>query len=354
MNTIRKLLPILLVGLLAAACTSPAPEDPAPTGSPTPLPEATAPPSPEPEATTADEAPTTPTAAPEDAYPYPAPTLDAAGPAYPAPGAAGSGYPEPGGPVQGCEVLASEPQSLEFLTTDGLVLAGTFYPPESCNVPVVLLMHQFGSSKESWIEMAQWLQNRVAAAGTAGLLPPMPDNLSFAVFAFDFRSHGDSQPGEDDGLDTEGFLIDAQSALGFVKTLPNVNPERIITMGASIGADASLDACLVLEGDDIAGYQENKGCIGAFAFSPGSFLDVLYVEAANRLSQPPFDIAIACVAAELDGNTADLCGSAVPGRYTSTIYAGRSEHGIALLQPGLDPDIGQVVLDFLQEALNTP
>lgn len=351
MKTIRNLFLILLAGVLISACTSPAPEEPAAAPSPSPLAEATSTTSTAETAATPEQ--TSPTTAPEDAYPYPAPTLDSAGPAYPAPGGDISGYPEPGGPAEGCEVLMPEPQSLEFLTSDGLTLAGTFYPSADCDAPVVLLMHQFGSSKESWIEMAQWLQNR-GAAGSTGLFPPMPDDLSLAVFTFDFRSHGESDPGEDDGIDTEGFLIDAQSALEFIKTLPGVNPDRIITMGASIGADASLDACLVLEGDDISGFQENKGCIGAFAFSPGSFLDVPYVEAANRLSQPPFDLVIACAAAELDGNTADLCDSAVPGRYTSTIYTGRSEHGIALLQPGLDPDIGQVVFNFILQTIGSP
>jgi len=350
---------------IAAACTSappPAPGADTPPAAPsdTPLsqgesdpgyPAATDPPYPALEETT-----------PETGYPPP----DEAGlpdPGYPAPGAGdvpGDGYPAPG--EGGCDLDPPTPQRHELTASDGIALVGTFYPAANCSSPLVVLYHQFGSNKESWTDLALWLQNRIdeTASSTGGRLaapafqyawfPPLPGDLSFAVFTVDFRDHGESEP-VGGGLDTSGFLLDAQAAFDYAKNLPNVDPSRVITLGASIGADASVDVCLTLDGTAIADDQSDEGCIGAMPLSPGSFLEVPYAAAAARLGEAPFDVNIHCVAAEQDGNSPDLCLSEVPGRHLATVYAGRDEHGIALLAEGFDPDIGAVIHSFLLEIL---
>jgi dienelactone hydrolase len=224
-----------------------------------------------------------------------------------------------------------------------------------------MLFHQFGSDKGSWIDLALWLQNRPdETASTGGMLaapalqfgwfPPLPDDLSFAVFAVDFRDHGESES-VTGNLEVSGFLLDAQASLDYAKTLPNVDSSRIITMGASIGADASVDVCLSLDSTAIADEQADEGCIGAMPLSPGSFLEVPYALVVTRLGEAPFNVNIHCIAAELDGNSPDLCETEAPGRHQATVYSGRNEHGIALLAEGFDPDIGQLIHDFLLETL---
>jgi pimeloyl-ACP methyl ester carboxylesterase len=205
--------------------------------------------------------------------------------------------------------------------------------------------------KESWVDLALWLQNRADETGAPSgydWFPAMPADLSFAVFAIDFRGHGESA--EAAGFDPAGFLQDAQAALATGKTLAGVDPARIITIGASIGADASVDACVTLDGSNVAADQANQGCIGAMPLSPGNFLGVSYTEAAARLGDDPHDAYVYCIAAENDANAPDLCRAELGSHHRPTIYAGGA-HGINLLQPGLSPDIGQLILDFLLESL---
>lgn len=345
----KKATTALLALLIAAACT----------GTPPPAPDLTPP------AAASSDTPAAgyPVAAEtEPAYPLPDfPTED---PAYPLPGTGEGEEPASGGypaPEDGdCVPEEATPQHHEVLTSDGVTLSGTYYPSAGCGAPLVLLYHEFGSEKNSWSDLALWLQNRTGATAAAGVLasvsgqyawfPALPDDLSFAVFAIDFRGHGESVLTEGSPA-VSGFLVDAKAAFDYAKTLPNVDPARVITIGASIGADASVDVCLVLEGFAIAAEQASQGCIGAVALSPGSFLETLYVEVVTRLGEPPFDVNILCVAAEHDANAPDLCSAEVPGRHTGVVYAGRSEHGQALIAEGFDPDIGQVIFDFLMETL---
>jgi hypothetical protein len=298
----------------------------------------------------------------ELAYPLPEfPTPDFG---YPAPGeepaeALEGGYPAPG--EEECVLESPDPQRHELAASDDVTLVGTFYPAADCSAPLVLLYHQFGSDKESWTDLALWLQNRLDVTTAAGRVlaapvvqyswfPPLPADLSFAVFALDFRDHGESAAVNGD-LDVSGFLLDAQAAFDYAKSLPNVDPARVITIGASIGADASVDVCLNLNGIEIAEEQVDEDCIGALALSPGSFLEAPYVEVVTRLGAAPFDVNIRCIAAEMDGNAPDLCMAEIPGRHAGIVYTGRDEHGIALLAEGFDPDIGQVIHDFMLETL---
>ena len=270
-----------------------------------------------------------------------------------------AGYPAP--PPGECVYEDAAPQRHEFNAQDGTELVGTFYPAASCSAPIVILYHQFGSNKESWTDLALWMQNRGSETAASGRFlaaprrqyswfPPLPLDLSLAVFAVDFRDHGESEE-TGSGLDGAGFLMDAQAALDFAKTLPNVDAERVITMGASIGSDASVDVCLTLDGALPAADQDDKGCIAAIPLSPGSYLGPVYEDVVTRLADPPFHIRIHCFATELDGQSPELCQADLPGMVTNTVYPGRSEHGTAMLREALEPNIGEILHDFLLEVL---
>lgn len=294
-------------------------------------------------------------------YPYPVvnPTVGTLG-SYPAPAEA-TEVPAAPAPATDCEIQASAPQAQTFSAEDGTVLAGSFYASRNCNAPVVVLFHQAGGTQADWEELAFWLQNRPDetsalprgfAASPLGKLveffPAMPDDLSFAVFAIDFRGHGESAG--DSAFDPAGFLQDAQAALLHAKTLTNVDPNRIITIGASLGADASVDACVTLDGIILAPTQASQGCVGALALSPGDFLGVSYTAAAATLGIDPHAATVHCVASEDDANAPELCGATIGAHHTKTIYPGGA-HGIALLDPELTPNIGEVILDFLLTSL---
>lgn len=282
-----------------------------------------------------------PTLAPPEeteGYPPPAATADA----YPAPPEEPAGYPAP---TEGTPILMP-PVPVTFSSVDGTQLAGNFYPPLTAPAPVVVLMHQFGSDQHQWDALALWLQTGNPPEGN-DWLPPLPDGLTFAVFTFDFRGHGES---EGNSILDSGLLQDAQSAVAFAKTQTGVDPARVITIGTSIGSDGAVDACIALNGTDVAESQASQGCLGAMAFSPGSFIEVNYTAAANIFLGEPHFATIYCLAAEDDGPSPALCNSVTGERYRAVVYPG-SAHGMSLLKGDLEPNVGDLILEFLLESL---
>jgi dienelactone hydrolase len=167
-------------------------------------------------------------------------------------------------------------------------------------------MHMMGKTKESWELLPALLQG-------AGMAHESAEQQSYAVLAFDFRGHGESEgdPGNADGL-----LQDAQAAQSMMRTLPEVDPERIVLIGASIGADAAVDTC-------------GEGCIGAISLSPGSYLGPNYNDALVTLG----DKSVLCVASEEDSLPAQTCEGgrqALLSDYQIQIYTGRY-HGTDML-----------------------
>ena len=147
-----------------------------------------------------------------------------------------------------------------------------YYPAAVNPAPVVVLMHWVGGDKNDWIYvgMAAWLQNRgLEIPAAPGAMPfdtpypftPLPADLSFGVFLFDFRSFGESAPSSLP-FSQSGPLweADARAAYARARTLPGVDPDQVVGIGASIGADAVVDAC-------------GEGCLGALSLGPGSYLE---------------------------------------------------------------------------------
>ncbi|PWH17276.1 MAG: hypothetical protein DDG60_02515 [Anaerolineae bacterium] len=236
-------------------------------------------------------------------------------------------------------------------TKDGLELVGYYYIAPQPNSPVVILMHQFGSNQDqAWpiTDLIPWLQNYPVTAPNSptptfsaqGKLPYMPADVHFNVLTFDFRGHGES-PGPVIPYITEqaqrGYLLDAQAAYARAASLPHADPNRIIGIGTSIGADAALNAC-------------SKGCIGVFAISPGSYLGLDWSQNALRVSNAGKPVR--CIYAMNDGNTAATCASLpVNAYYKIAGYEGK-KHGQDFLIPRkMEADFGQILLDFLLSAL---
>lgn len=225
-------------------------------------------------------------------------------------------------------------QRIEFDAGDGTILVGSFYPATVDSAAAVILMHQFGSNRRTWVQkgVVAWLQNASGANGD--MWPTMPADRSFAVFNFDFRGHGES--GGSRTGERADFLMDAKAALSTVQELPGVDPAKIILIGASIGADAAIDVCVT-------------GCLGALSLSPGGYLGVPYTEVVTELgldNKPAW-----CLAAEDDPFSADTCKSASGASYHSVIYP-QGGHGETLVKPGMDPNIGELFLEFLLQSLS--
>jgi dienelactone hydrolase len=203
--------------------------------------------------------------------------------------------------------VPSEPQRIEFEADDGTPLVGLYWAPTTEPAPGVLLMHWAPGTKEDWIEIATALQ----AGASSDLAPGVQLTHGYAVFAFDFRGHGES--GGQQGR--EANIGDALTALALFRTMAGVDPDHIAMVGASIGSDAAVDSC-------------GEGCVTAVSLSPGGFLGVAYPDAVAALENVP----VLCVAAEGDGVSPQACRdgeAAAQAEYQVQIYSGNA-HGMAM------------------------
>jgi hypothetical protein len=248
--------------------------------------------------------------------------------------------------------IAPAKSRVEFKASDGQPLVGYFYPSWKANAPVVVLMHQRFADQTMWDEsIILWLRNWPIAAPAAatptlsanGMLPLMPANLSFAVFTFDFRDHGESVPlivkGIPEGQENSlyPFVLDAKAAYQIAGQMPGVNSNQIIGIGASIGADAVVDACA-------------EGCLGAFSVSPGNWLGIDYGNTvAHLIAQGK---SVRCMYGTTDEPSPATCSSLVSGKkYKSFAYIGK-KHGMTFFVPRkMEADFGVNMLEFLKEAL---
>ena len=134
------------------------------------------------------------------------------------------------GKLQGAEVGTA--RVVEFKTSDGIVLKGSYFAAAKPG-PGVLLLHQINRTRESWKDVAAQL----AAAGIHAL-------------TVDTRGHGESggTPWErlseaEQGKHWRGWPGDVDAALEFLRSQPGVDKNRIGICGAGLlGVDNSVEA----------------------------------------------------------------------------------------------------------------
>ena len=208
-------------------------------------------------------------------------------------------------------VFPADAQVVEFASTDGTILQGTYYPPETGPAPVVVLMHQYPLDHEmEWFAIAPWLQNRGLVEdvtpgdmpwGDPSWFPAVPENLNVGVFTFTFRGcKGGCQNAGLSWTESTIWAEDARAALLYVAQLPASDPDRIVAVGTSIGADGAVDGCRLAEEDGLR-------CAGAMSWSPGSYLMLPYGETVKHLTQS--GVLVRCFAGEGDIQSAEACRS---------------------------------------------
>lgn len=246
---------------------------------------------------------------------------------------------------QGFTPLSPEPQAIEITTSDDRRLEGRYYPAAVPGAPVVVLMHWAPGSMDDWNQIAPWLQNR--GAGGEDWFPEMPAGVSFAVITFNFGGYGRSESGGS----RQSYLDDAVAALNFAASLDGVDPHRITAIGASIGADGSVDSCYLFND---AG--EMGSCIGALSLSPGNYLtnEFDYGLAAQMVDKSSYPVW--CFAAENDYISPDLCRGLAGESSQAFIYQG-GDHGMDLItadhfpsEPTLDFNPVELIQEFLETA----
>ncbi len=256
--------------------------------------------------------------------------------------------------------LPPEPRPIPFKASDGQALEGLYYPAAVNPAPLVVLMHWAPGDQASWVEIAYWLQNRGLGGKTpnpqdeawldSSWFPPVPTKQSLAVFTFTLRG---CEGGCKSGFSSQQRLLDAQAAMQTASELEGVDPQRIVTIGASVGADGAADGCFWLNA------QKGKGqCRGAMSLSPGGYLTVPYAEAVKTLQaeQPPKPAW--CLYADGDTPSAEACKSASGNSFNQAAYTDSREHGMTLFSESRTPKAGsqnpnamQLILDFLKQCL---
>jgi uncharacterized protein len=129
-------------------------------------------------------------------------------------------FPTPG-PVPPAASVLPRAEDVAFETADGLRLTGWFVPAAGGGAarPAVVVCNGNGGDRSMRAPLA-------AALSRMGL----------AVLLFDYRGYG-GNPGHPT---EEGLAADARAALGYLAGRPEVDPERVIYFGESLGAAVGL------------------------------------------------------------------------------------------------------------------
>jgi dienelactone hydrolase len=239
--------------------------------------------------------------------------------------------------------LSPDPIQVSFSSKDGVELQGIFFPAGQDAQPVIVLMHWYPGDQTEWTEIAYWLQNRGQQGELNGVpwkdpswFPGLKPSVTFNVLTFTFRDcEGGCQ-----GFNQSGWLMDAKAALEFARSLDGVDPNRVIAIGASIGADGAIDGCAAVLKDD------PKSCLGALSFSPGSYLDKSYPEMVEVLSTADPSRPAWCLYDENDPDSA-FCKDIHSDNYYQESWRGGNLHGMHLITPNLDPRPLERILAFL-------
>ncbi|MGP8473727.1 alpha/beta hydrolase [Burkholderia sp. PR2] len=139
-------------------------------------------------------------------------------------------------------------KDINFLTSDGLQLAGWFYsPPDhfARPFPAIVMAHGFTAVKEQYLDRYAEV---FAAAG-------------FGVLVYDNRNFGDSEGAPRGEVDPLLQVRDYRDAITFVRSLDGVDANRIGVWGSSysgghvlqVGAFDRRVKCVVTQVPDISG-----------------------------------------------------------------------------------------------------
>jgi dipeptidyl aminopeptidase/acylaminoacyl peptidase len=112
--------------------------------------------------------------------------------------------------------------------SEGLTLSGRLTLPENYKAgerrPAVIVLHGFGSTKNS---------------GNVKIPCDMLSKRGYVTLGFDMRGCGDSE-GEKGRVICLEQVADTQSAISFLQTRAEVDPERIALLGSSFGAAVAV------------------------------------------------------------------------------------------------------------------
>ncbi|HEX3050922.1 MAG TPA: alpha/beta fold hydrolase [Aggregatilineaceae bacterium] len=207
------------------------------------------------------------------------------------------------GPATAQDDSLPEPQKIEISAADGTRLVGDYYAPSEPGAPSVLLMHMNGQIRQSW--RSTQLLEALYGAG-------------YGVLAVDLRGHGASG-----GRGTWPLhQADMQTWIAWLRAQPDLDPERVNLLGASLGAVLA-----------IRGMADDDRVVTAVSLSPVDIsISLNLEEAVTTIADRPLFLA----ASQQDHSAAHACKVMIAlaqGDALFRLYPG-SAHGTAMLTPG--------------------
>jgi alpha-beta hydrolase superfamily lysophospholipase len=214
-------------------------------------------------------------------------------------------------------------ERITFETSDRVAIVGDWSLPNAAK-RAVLLLHMMPATRVSWLPLSRAL-----------------NEAGFATLAIDLRGHGESVAQGDKKLNYQNFSdaqhqasrLDVDAAVNFLKS-KGFGEENISFVGASIGANLSLDAL-----------YRYKGATRAVLLSPG--LDYRGVKTDSAMRQLGALQKVWIVAAEGDSYSAESALALQKLQKeiaTVTIFHG-SAHGTNLFEP--EPTLIPQMVQFL-------
>jgi dienelactone hydrolase len=247
-------------------------------------------------------------------------------------------------------VLPPEPVEIQFTASDGQELNGLYFPAAERPTPIIVLMTWSRGNQTEWEEVAYWLQDRGLLVRTlnsretwksSNWYPEITLDRPVGVFTFNFRTC-EEEGGCQSYLPAE-WLLDAQAALEMASKLEGVDPDNILAVGASNGADGAVDSCAWLNSTDLG------VCRGAFALSPASSMTIDFRSAAQSLLGQDPPALVYCLYGLQDDASQETCGDYA--EIVTIDYGYVDDHGLELILVDRRPDPLNVLQDFINEAL---
>lgn len=247
-------------------------------------------------------------------------------------------------------VLPPEPIVIQFAASDGQGLSGLYYPADENPAPILVLMTWSRGNQSEWEEIAYWLQGRGLLAREINArdtwknsrwYPERTLEMPLGVFTFNFRDC-EGEDGCQAYLPAD-WLLDAQAALEMASQLQGADPGKILTAGASIGADGAVDACAWLNTTELG------TCLGAFALSPASFLTIDFHTTTDALLAQKEPAVVYCLYGLYDAAAKETCGDYQGIRTIN--YGYTFDHGLELILVDRRPDPLNLLQEFILEGL---
>jgi len=211
---------------------------------------------------------------------------------------------------------AGEIKPVEITTADNVTLTGTFYVSPKMSSPAVAMLHMVGGQRGDWDTLARQLQ-------TAG----------YSVLTLDLRGHGGSQGQREWSKMTQ----DAAAAYAWLASRQEVNGAAIGFIGASIGANLSLNLA-----------SGQPGVKTLVLLSPGLDFEGIKTEGPLQAYGPR---PVLLIASSEDKESADAVAALdklALGKHALKVYDGQG-HGTRML--GRQNGVEELILDWLKETL---